>query len=90
MFLDFRQTHAFIKSVSDAVRPAGSRIFVETLNDVDALPRDRRHAEWRALLDPGVTVFMNNEPGDLIGFLNSVEYQPRTSDATPLLNPLAR
>jgi len=84
-FLDFRQSHAFIQSVSDAKRPAGARIFVETLNDVDVLPIEQRHAEWRRLIDMGVSIIMTNEPGDLIAFLKTIPFKPRPTDANPLL-----
>jgi len=89
-FLDFRQTHSFISAVSNSKRPAGSRIFVETLNNIDVLPRDERHAEWRRLIDMGVSIIMTNEPGDLIDFLKTIPFKGRPSDANPLLKPIAK
>lgn len=71
-FLDFRQSHDFIRTVARAPRPTGSRLFVETLNRVDKLPPDQRHAEWRWLIENGVNVIMTNEPGDLIEVLRAM------------------
>ena len=87
-FLDFRQSREFIESVSRARRPAGARIFAETLNTIDALPADQRHTQWQALLNAGVSVIMTDEPGDLIEFLQTAGYPVESSDASPLLMPL--
>lgn len=72
-FLDYRQTHDFIQAIARAPRPAGSRLFVETLNRVDNLPADQRHAEWRWLVQNGVNIVMTNEPNDLIHVLKQME-----------------
>ncbi|MBC3941427.1 glycerophosphodiester phosphodiesterase family protein [Sphingomonas albertensis] len=88
-FLDYRQTHGFIRSVSDAKRPVGTRIFVETLNGVDALPQAQRHEEWGKLLDMGVSYIMTNEPADLIAFLRTVEYRPDPAATNPTLQSFA-
>jgi hypothetical protein len=71
-FADYRQTHAFLESVAHMPRPAGSRLFVETLNTVDTLPIEQQHAQWRRLLGQGFTEVMTNEPQDLIDLLNSM------------------
>ena len=71
-FVDYRQTHAFLESVAHAARPAGSRLFVETLNTVDNLPREQRHAEWRCIIGLGFTEIMTNQPEDLIDVLNAL------------------
>jgi glycerophosphoryl diester phosphodiesterase len=89
-FLDFRQSHAFIQAVSRAKRPAGTRIFTETLSGVDDLPMESRHAEWRSLLDMGVSVIMTNRPGDLIDFLKTIEFKSGPADSDPLLKPIVK
>lgn len=89
-FLDFRQSHAFIQAVSQAKRPVGTRIFVETLGPVDSLPKEQRHAEWRWLLGHGVSVIMTNEPGDLIDLLKTVDFRGTPADGNPLLKPIAK
>lgn len=70
-FLDFRQTHDFIQAIASSPRPAGTRIFVETLNRVDKLPAEQRHAEWRWLLENGVGVIMTDQAGDLLELLRA-------------------
>jgi hypothetical protein len=59
--------------VASVDRPAGTRIFVETLNAVDQLPQAERRAEWRKLIDMGVSVIMTDHAADLIDFLRSNE-----------------
>lgn len=70
-FLDFRQSHDFVREISGTPRPAGTRIFVETLNNVDKLSSDRRRAAWRRLIEAGVSIIMTDQPGDLIEFMRT-------------------
>lgn len=65
-FLDFRQTHDFIAGTARVPRPAGSRIFVETLNTEGRLSDDERNAEWRWLIDNGVSIIMTDRPLELL------------------------
>ena len=87
-FLDYRQSRDFIRSVAEAKRPSGARIFVETLNNVDTLPREQRHDVWRDLVDKGVSIIMTNEPRDLAAFLKTIPFRARPADARPRLAPI--
>lgn len=71
LFFDWMTSRDFIRQAAAVERPAGSRIFVETLNAVDRLPQAERRAEWRRLIDMGVTVIMTDQPADLVDFLRS-------------------
>jgi glycerophosphoryl diester phosphodiesterase len=79
-FLDWMTSRAFIRQVASIDRPAGSRIFVETLNAVDQLPQVERRAEWRKLIDMGVSVIMTDHPADLIDFLRANEVTSASTD----------
>ena len=72
-FFDWMTSRDFIRQVASVDRPAGTRIFVETLNAVDQLPQAERRAEWRKLIDMGVSVIMTDHAADLIDFLRSNE-----------------
>jgi glycerophosphoryl diester phosphodiesterase len=72
-FFDWMTSRDFIRQVASVDRPAGTRIFVETLNAVDQLPQVERRAEWRKLIDMGVSVIMTDHAADLIDFLRSNE-----------------
>jgi glycerophosphoryl diester phosphodiesterase len=81
-FFDWMTSRAFIRQVASIDRPAGTRIFVETLNAVDQLPQAERRAEWRKLIDMGVSVIMTDHAADLIDLLRSNEVsRPSTDEA---------
>jgi len=84
-FFDWMTSRAFIRQVASIHRPAGTRIFVETLNAVDQLPQEERRAEWRRLIDMGVSVIMTDHVADLIEFLHSNKIAKASTDETKRL-----
>lgn len=78
-FLTYRASRNFLGRVSAADRPAGARIATETLGRIDSESRAVRHAEWRALLDLGVTMILTDHPRDLADFLRR---QPLSTSET--------
>jgi len=79
-FFDWMTSRDFIRQVASVDRPAGTRIFVETLNAVDDLPQAERRAEWRRLINMGVSVIMTNHVADLIDFLQSSDVNGAAND----------
>jgi glycerophosphoryl diester phosphodiesterase len=75
-FFDWMTSRDFIRQAASIQRPAGARIFVETLNAVDQLPQAERRTEWRKLIDMGVSVIMTDHVADLIDFLRPNERSP--------------
>lgn len=68
-FLWYRATPEFFAEFNAAPRPPGTRLTTETLWEIDSLPRDERHAQYRRLLDAGATVFLTDRPEDMVAFM---------------------
>lgn len=68
-FLWYRTTPEFFAAFNAAPRPPGTRLITETLWEIDSLPAPQRHAEYRRLLDAGVTMFLTDRPEDMVAFM---------------------